>query len=355
MVRGIRQERPEEAASIVRVLTNKASLRGPRCSGGRGNLKRFGLSSLVLLISLFPWAGVTAQACCTLQGFHSQGSTGSFSDFDGLDFSDEGNGTQFQIQLGGSDDWDSWVTGNSITNSPLLGYSVGVNRWLRPEILVTASVAGSIFNISELLTISGSESDVRISNLLVRGSWIRAGGSRIMWLQFASPIYERYTNEEFPFRVSPAKTLELGYVSNRTYVSSSGKGRLVSIKFNLRKDAKNSNLYQFNYYLTSQVAWSFRIYSTVSPFVSLFVKQGSLRPVESEIYATRFPQTLFGYGLVGAGVQVQPASLRGFIIRSYIFYPTIRWSNNYLPAGFEEKPVLGVMVTQALNLKRKGQ
>lgn len=315
---------------------------------------RFSASMLVLVTALLPWSFPRGQACCTLQGFHSQGSAGSFADFDGLDFTDARNRTQFQIQVGGSDDWDSWVTDNTIVNGPLLGYSAGVNRWLTRGVLMTSSLAGSLFSISELLSQGGSKSGVRIASLRFRGSWVRSGGSRIVWFQLTHPLYENYTNNEFPFRVSPARTMELGYVSNQTYFSRGGKPRLFSAKVNLRKDARNDNLYQFNYYLTGQIAWSYRIYSAVSPFLSVYLKQGSLRPVESAIYTTRFPRTLFAYGLVGAGLQLQPPGLRGIVIRSYFFYPVIRWSDRYLPAGFEEKPVAGVTVTRALNLGRKG-
>lgn len=310
---------------------------------------------VLLFVVATPWSGLRGQTCCTLQGFHTQGSAGSFSDFDGLDLTGQGKKTQFLFQVGGSDDWDSWVTGNSIINSPLLGYSVGATRWLTQSLLVSTSLDGSVFSISELLTYDGSESNVQINNFRLRASRIRSGGSRALWLQLTLPLYERYSNEEFPFRVSPVGTLELGYLANRTYMSLRGKPRLFSVKFNLRKDAKNSNLYQFNYYATGQVAWSYRIYSTVTPFVSGYLKHGSLRPVESEIYATRFPRTLFAYGLLGAGVQVQPSRMTGFVVRAYALYPVLRWSDNYLPAGFEEKPVVGVTVTQALDFNRKGQ
>lgn len=119
-----------------------------------------------------------------------------------------------------------------------------------------------------------------------------------------------------------------------------GKPRLVSVKINVRKDARSNNLYRFNYYASGQIAWSFRIHSTISPFVSGYVKQGSLKPVESEIYATQFPGTLFAYGLVGAGTQVNPPGLRGLLIRAYAFYPVLRWSDNHLRPGLKRNRFL---------------
>ncbi|MEE9166203.1 MAG: hypothetical protein V3U24_01865 [Candidatus Neomarinimicrobiota bacterium] len=297
------------------------------------------------LAGTFLWG----QACCTLQGFNGSAAYGSLWDFDGLDFANPRNHTQIQFQLSGSDDWDR---DSFITNGPLLSYSLIVNHFARRSLLVGAAVSGNFSTISEMLTIQQNESSLALHTLQLRSSWFSGNRRHAFWSRLILPFVSHYSNRDFPFILSPARSVEIGYGYVKNYVNSGGKGRVISLRANVRKDGRTDNLYQFTYYSTGEVALRYRIYSDIVPFVSLFAKHGALKPLDVTVYQTRFPATLFTYGLVGAGLEYKGTFLQGLILRLYGYYPTLRWSNNVLPAGFEEKPVLGLTLTTTFSMER---
>ena len=312
------------------------------------------ITGMVLVVTASFLTTLQGQACCTLQGFSGNSGFGAISDFDGLDFANPSKRTQIQFQFSGSDDWDKWVTNNVISNGPLIGYTTTVNHFLRRNILLGAAISGNVSTISEVLSNDPSESAVTIHNLQLKANWLSPLRRHIVSVRFTQPLYERYFERNFPFRTSTARALELGYGYVKNYVSSRGKPRNLSVMVNVRKEEETENLYQFDYYATGQISWRFRNYSDLMPFVSLFGKHGSLRPVDNPIYQSIFDATLFAYGLVGGGVDYSSESLKGLTVRLYGFYPVLRWSDNALPAGFEEKPVLGLTITKSLSLRKSG-
>lgn len=307
---------------------------------------------LVFVVCAGFLTSLQGQACCTLQAFNGNSSFGSISDFDGLDFADPTKRNQMQFQFNGSDNWDKWVTNNAISNGPLLGYTTTINHFLRRNILLGAAISGNVTTISEVLTNDPSETTVTLHNLQLKANWLSPLRRHFIWIRFTLPLYERYFDENFPFRTSTAQAAELGYGYIKNYVNSRGKSRNLSVIVNVRKEEETENLYQFDYYATGQMSLRYRIHSNLAPFISLYGKQGSLRPVDNLIYQSIFDATLFTYGLVGGGVDYSSESLKGLTVRLYGFYPILRWSNNALPAGFEEKPVLGLTITRSLSLRK---
>ena len=307
----------------------------------------------LMAVAISSMTTLRGQACCTLQGFSGNSSFGSISDFDGLDFANPTKRTQIQLQFSGSDDWDDWVRNNMISNGPLLGYSATINHFLRKNILLGAAISGNVSSISGVL-VSGSESDIILHNLQLRANWLSPSRRHVVWLRFTQPVYESYSNENFPLRTSTTQALELGYGYVKTYHNQKGKPRIVSVRGSVRKDRESKNLYQFDYYSTGQISWRYRIYSDLVPIFSLFAKHGSLRVVDPNgIYTIKFDARLFAYGSVGGGVEYRTSKLKGLILRIYGFYPILRWKNNPLPGGFEEKPVLGMTLTKSFSLKNK--
>ena len=166
------------------------------------------------------------QACCTLQGFNGNAAYGTLSDFDGLDFADTRKRTQLQFQLSGSDDWDDWVKDNTIINGPLLGYSLGLNRFVARSILLNTSLSGSISSMSEALSLGGSESNITLQTLRFRGNWFSSDRRHALWVRLIQPVVTRYSNRNFPFTLSPARSLEIGYGYVSNYVTKGGKPRI---------------------------------------------------------------------------------------------------------------------------------
>jgi len=307
---------------------------------------------MVLVVTASFLTTLQGQACCTLQAFNGNSGFGAISDFDGLDFSNPSKRTQLQFQFSGSDDWDKWVTNNVISNGPLLGYAATINHFLRRNILLGAAISGNVSTISEVITTPPFNSGVTLHNLQLKANWLSPFRRHIVWVRFTQPFYQSYSDENFPFRTSTAQAVELGYGYTKKYVNSRGKPRNLSVMVNVRKDGETENLYQFDYYATGQMSWRYRIQSDLVPFFSLYVKHGSLRPVDNPIYQSIFDATLFAYGLIGGGVDYSSESLKGITVRLYGFYPVLRWSNKALPAGFEEKPVLGLTITKSLSLRK---
>ena len=293
------------------------------------------------------------QACCTLQGFGGNAAYGSISDFDGIDFLDPRKRTQIQFQMNGSDDWDNWAQANSIKNGPLLGYTVGLNHFLTRNLLVAGVVSGNVTSVSEGVSEAGSESAVSSHVLQLMTSWLSDNLHHAVWTRLTLPIDSRYFNKGFQFKLSPAPSLEIGYAFDTPYVNPAGKPRSFSLKANVRTDAPTDNIYQFTYYGTAQVTWKYRIHSELIPFTSFYLKQGALKPLDTGVYQTRFPATLFAYGLFGGGLEYRSGSLADVILRLYVFYPFLRWSDKVLPAGFEEKPFLGLTITKAISIMKE--
>ncbi|MCH8010812.1 MAG: hypothetical protein IIA61_02515 [Candidatus Marinimicrobia bacterium] len=312
------------------------------------------ITRMVLVVTASFLTILQGQACCTLQAFNGNSSFGAISDFDGLDFANPTKRTQMQFQLSGSDDWDKWVTNNTISNGPILGYAATINHFLRSNILLGAAISGNVSTISEVITNPPFNSGVTLHNLQLKANWLSPFRRHIVWVRFTQPLYERYSNEDFPFETSTAQAVELGYGYVKNYMNSRGKPRNLSVMVNVRKEEETENLYQFDYYATGQMSWRYRIHSDLVPFFSLYGKQGSLRPVDNPIYQSIFDPTLFAYGLIGGGVEYSSESLKAITIRLYGFYPVLRWSNKALPAGFEEKPVLGLTITKSLSLRKGG-
>lgn len=290
-----------------------------------------------------------SQACCTLQGFSGNSVYGSLWEFDGLDLADPGNRTQVQLQLSGSDDWDRE---SFIRNGPLLGYSVVVNHFARRSFLLGFAVSGNFSTISELLTLQQYESSLALHSVQLRGTWFSDNRRHAFWSRVTLPVDSRYSNRDFPFILSPARSVEIGYGYIKNYMNSGGKGRIFSLQTNVRMDGETDNLYRFTYYVTSEAALRYRIFSDVVPFLSLYAKQGSLKPLDTNIYQTEFPATSFLYGLAGAGLEYKAPFLEGIVLRLYGYYPFLRWSDSVLPAGFEEKPVFGLSVTTTFSMEK---
>lgn len=310
------------------------------------------IAGMVLVVTASFLTTLQGQACCTLQAFNGNSSFGAISDFDGLDFANPTKRTQVQIQFSGSDDWDKWVTNNVISNGPLLGYAATINHFLRRNILLGAAISRNVSTISEVITTPPFKSGVTLYNLQLKANWLSPFRRHIVWVRFTQPLRQSYSNENFPFRTSTAQAVELGYGYVNNYVNSRGKPRILSVIANVRKDGETENLYQFDYYATGQMSWRYRIQSDLVPFFSLYVKQGSLRPVDNPIYQSIFDATHFAYGLIGGGVNYSRESLKGITVRLYGFYPVLRWSDKALPAGFEEKPVWGLTITKSISLRK---
>lgn len=311
--------------------------------------KLYFVAGLVLLLGFLPTT-VRGQACCTLQGFNGNAVYGSIADFDGLDFADAHNRTQLQFQLNGSDDWDR---SSFIINGPLVGYLFSVNHFIKRNLLVGGAVSGNLSSISELLTIDQLRSNVSLHTFQLRANYFSPSRTHAFWGRISQPIVTYYSNDAFPFTLSPATSLEIGYGNVKHVTSSSGKPRIRAIRINIRKDSRTENLYEFNYYATGQLSYKFRPFAKAVPFATVYGKHGALKPVDPGVYQTNFPAALFAYVLVGGGFEYASDSLPDMIIRAYAFYPFLRWSNSVLPAGFEEKPVIGVSVSKSLSLFRQ--
>lgn len=287
------------------------------------------------------------QACCTLQGFNSGSSFGTLTDDDVLYLASHSTRSQISVQINGSDDWDR---NSYIINGPQLGISIGMRRFLTSNLLLGGSISGNMSTISEIITIGGNESDVRFLNFQGRLGWISNNRRNAYWLRTIVPLHEKYSDTAFPFRTSPVSSLELGVAGTKHKVSKKGLALTFAYTASLRFDGKSENLYQFKYYGSHQFAWRYRVLNDVRPFISLHVKYGSLKPLDTPIYQTQFDATLFAYGLFGGGIEYSNKHIKNTVIRFYSFYPVLRWSNDRLPAGFEEKPVLGMVILKSFAL-----
>lgn len=290
------------------------------------------------------------QACCTIQGFNGNSSFGTIFDFDGLNFAENSERTQIQFQFNSSDDWDR---NSFIINGPLMGYFASINYFIKPNLLATSAISGNFSSISEELTIGGSESNVSFANLQIRINWFASDFKHSLWARLTAPLYEYYSSGGFPFRTSPLNSIEVGYGHLSHYINQKGKNRVFSIKADIRKDGQSGNLYQFDYYSTLQFLWRYGVYKDLIPFSSVYFKGGALKIQESGVYLSSFDKTHFTYGLIGGGLEYSHSKWSGLVLRIYGFYPIIRWSDLRLPAGFDEKPVLGMTLTKSFSLKNK--
>lgn len=310
-------------------------------------LKSFGFTVIAVTLLSVGVNSLQSQACCTLQGFNSGSSFGAVTDEDVLYLASHSTRTQLNFQINGSDDWDR---NSYIINGPQLGLSVSVRRFLTANLILGATISGNTSSISEILTVGGSESDVRFLNLHSRLGWITSSRRNAFWLRATIPVYENYSDNTFSFRTSPVSSAEFGAAGTSHSISNQGKARTFAFTASLRVDGRSDNLYQFKYYLSIQSAWRYRVLNNMRPFVSFHVKHGSLKPLDSAIYQTEFDATMFAYGLFGGGIEYSNNLIKGIAARLYAFYPVLRWSNNRLPAGFEEKPVVGIVFLKSFDL-----
>lgn len=304
-----------------------------------------GLAMLLMSMDL-----LSGQACCTLQGFNGNSTYGSIDDFDGLDFVNPQNRTQLQIQVHGSDDWDGWVRNNFITNGPLLGTVIGLNHFYRRDFMFGLGLSAKASSISEVLTIDGASTSVVLAGIHLRANWISSDRKHIFWGMLTHPLVGVYSNGDFPFRTSVPSAVEGGYGNVFNVGRSSGRQRLVSTRFQGRIEGDSNNLYRFDFFGSEQIVIRSRLNEDMIPMVSTLFKFGSLRPIESGLYQTNFPAVRFLYLLVGVGVEYRLVHGGNAVVRLMGYTPVLRWSDGVLPAGFDEKPVLSLTVSRALNL-----
>jgi len=304
----------------------------------------------ILILSIFHvYLGnfpIYGQACCTLQGVSGTAAYGSLFDFDGVDFSYPENFTQIQFQFTGSDDWDR---NSFIINGPLFGYSLKLSRLFGGRTLLGAAILGDYSSVSELLTNSQSKSLVVFNNVQLRATRFSRNRNHAFWVRFTQPFVSLYSNQDFPFTLSPPRSLEFGFGYVKKLESEKGEPQMFSFWIKIRKDEKIDNLYRFVYYSSGQMAIRYRIYSSFIPFFSLYIKHGALKPLDTPIYEKNFPASLFAYGLLGAGMEYKSNFLKNIIFRLYGTYPIVVWSNNTLPAGFDEKPLIGLSIVKNIS------
>ncbi|NOZ07890.1 MAG: hypothetical protein GXO91_03300 [FCB group bacterium] len=291
---------------------------------------------LILIMWLLP-AITTAQACCSLQGHYQSSVIEQYPyslNFPGADV----HSLMLTVRSGNDLSIDAFIKeGPAVTVS--LDYQYR-----------TAQILAFGLGLRTLTTrlqeeISFEPGATYLISTELNGRLLLQGIDRSLWIKAAVPLFARYTNRNFPFKISPTANLEVGgavvfgVYPHVQYFSAA-----------LIEELGTTNLFRFRHRIFLDYRIDVADWKTLTPYISLKNKFGVLKSIQTGVYQNTIQETAYDFGVLGAGVNWR-FERYPVVIRLDWTLPVLRWSADRLPAGFTENPSLNLSYSGPIQLK----